>query len=42
MEFAESPPPDSEVDDEGREGSEGRQASINEDRNEDIRDWYVD
>ena len=41
MEFAESPP-DSEEDDEGGEGSEGRQVSINDDRNEDIRDWYVD
>jgi hypothetical protein len=41
MEFAEGPP-DSEEDDEGGEGSEGRQASINDDRNEDIRDWYVD
>ena len=42
MEFAESPPLDSEDDDEGGEGSEGPQASINNDRNEDIRDWYVD
>ena len=37
MEFAESPPPDSEADDEGSDqGSEGRQASIDDDRNEDI------
>ena len=33
MEFAESPPLDSEEDD------EGRQASINDDGDEDIRDW---
>jgi hypothetical protein len=41
MEFTEPPPPDSEEDD---ESSEGRQASINEasindNRNEDIQDW---
>ena len=44
MEFSESPPPDSEDDDEGSEdeGSVDRQISINDDRNEDIRDWYVD
>ena len=35
MEFAESPPLDSEED---GEGSEGWQASIDDDRNEDIRD----
>ena len=40
MEFADSPPPDSEEDDEGKgEGSEGGQASINDDGNGDIRDW---
>ena len=38
MEFAESPPLDSEEDGEGSEGSEGRQASIDSDGNEDIRD----
>ena len=37
MEFAESPPPDSDEDDEGDEGSEGQQA-INHDINEDIWD----
>ena len=39
MEFAEPPPLDSEEDGEGSEGSEGRQASIDNDRDEDIRDW---
>ena len=36
MEFTESPPPDFEEVD---EGSEGRQASINDDGDEDIRGW---
>ena len=46
MEFAESPPPNSEDDDESGEGSEGRQAindyEINDHRNEDTRDLYID